>query len=160
MELMQLIFTSAVFAASFIPLYFAANIKSESQRIISLLLFIALLAFGIHSLLESFEVINYDMFVKLCLVISASGLMVAYSTMRTMDQLKSSRVLIGGMFGIAMIASFGVWMAGELLETTLFFEEQQHEIIDLISSIMAGFSIFIIVKFLWLRRIVFVESRM
>lgn len=158
MELMQFIFTSIVFAASFIPLYFAVNIKSESQRVISLLLFIALLAYGIHSLSESFEVINYDIFVKLCLVISASGLMVAYSIL----QLKSSRVLIGGIFGIAMMASFGVWIAGELLETTLFFaEEQQREIIDLISStVMAGFGVFIIVRFLWLRRIVYLEYKM
>jgi hypothetical protein len=109
MELMQFIFTSIVFAASFIPLYFAVYIKSEGQRIISSLLFTALL--GIHSLLESFEVINYDIFVKLCFIISAFGLMVAY----TILQIKSSHVLIGGMFGIAMVASFGVWMAGELL---------------------------------------------
>jgi len=158
MELMQLIFTSVVFAASFIPLYFAVNIKSESQRIMSSLLFIALLAYGIHSLLESFEVINYEIFVKLCFIISASGLVVAYSII----QLKNSRILIGGMFGIAMMASFGVWMAGDLLEATLFFaEREQHEIIDRISSgVMAGFGIFIIVRFLWLRRIVFVESRM
>ena len=61
-----------------------------------------------------------------------------------------------------MIASFGVWMAGELLEATYFVtEEQQREIIDLISSgAMAGFGIFIIVRFLWLRKFVFIESRM
>jgi hypothetical protein len=155
---MQFIFTSIVFAASFIPLYFAVYVKSESQRIISSLLFTALLAYGIHSLLESFGVINYDIFVKLCFIISAFGLMVAY----TIFQIKSSHVLIGGMFGIAMLASFGVWMVGELLEATLFVAEgQQHEIIDRISSgVMTGFSIFIIVRFLWLRRIVFVESRM
>ncbi len=158
MELMQFIFTSVVCSASIIPLYFAINIKSESQRIISLLLFTALLAYGIHSLLESFEVINYDIFVKLCFIISACGLIVAYSIF----QLKSSHVLIGGMFGIALVTSFGVWMVGELLEATLFTAEgEQHEIIDRISSsVMAGFGIFIIVRFLWLRRIVFVESKM
>jgi hypothetical protein len=32
--------------------------------------------------------------------------MVAYSIL----QIKSSHVLIGGIFGIAMMASFGVWM--------------------------------------------------
>jgi hypothetical protein len=154
--LMQLIFTSVVFAASIVPLYFAVNIRSESQKFISLFLFIALLAYGIHSLLESFEVINYDILVKLCFIISACGLIIAYSIL----QLKSSHVLIGGMFGIAMIISFGVWMVGELLEATLFVAEEQHEIIDQISSgVMAGFGIFIIVRFLWLRRIVFVESR-
>ena len=155
--LIQLIFTSVVFAASIVPLYFAVNIRSESQRIISLLLFIALISYGIHSLLESVEVINYDIFVKLCFIVSAFGLIIAYSIL----QLKSSHVLIGGMFGIVMIISFGVWMVGELLETTLFATEEQHEIIDQISSgVMAGFGIFIIVRFFWLRRIVYVESRM
>ena len=157
MYLMQLAFTSIVFAASIVPLYFAVNLRSESQRIISLFLFIALLAYGIHSLLESFEVINYDIFVKLCFIISACVLIIAYSIL----QLKSSHVLIGGMFGIAMIISFGVWMVGELLEATFFTTEEQHEIMDQISSgAMAGFSIFIIVRFLWLRRIVYVESKM
>ncbi len=158
MELVQLISLFIVFAASIIPLYFAVNTKTESQRILSSLLFIALLAYGIHSLLESFEVINYDMFAKLCFIVSASGLIIAYPFL----QLKSSHVLIGGLFGIVMITSFGVWMTGELLEATLFVAEgEQYEIIDLISSgVMAGFGIFIIVRFLWLRRVMFVESRM
>jgi hypothetical protein len=157
MELIQLIFLGVVFVASFIPLYFAINIKTESQRIMSSLLFIALLAYGIHSLLESFEVINYDMIAKLCFIISAFGLMIAYSFF----QLKSSHVLIGGMFGIAMMTSFGVWMIGELLEATLIVSGgEQHEIMDRISSVvMAGFAIFIIVRFLWLRRIMFIEPR-
>ena len=53
-------------------------------------------------------------------------------------------------------------MTGELLEATLFVTEGgEHEIIDRIGSeVMAGFGIFIIVRFLWLRRIVFIESRM
>jgi hypothetical protein len=157
MEPFQLIFPCIVFAASIIPLYFAIYIKTESQRILSSLLFTSLVAYGIHSLLESFEVINYDIFAKLCFVVSGFGLMVAYSFL----QLKNSHVLVGGIFGIAMIASFGVWMAGELLEATFFITEEQREIIDLISSgAMAGFGIFIIVRFLWLRRIVFIESRM
>lgn len=153
----QLIFSCIVFAAGIIPLYFAINIKTESQRILSLLLFTSLLAYGIHSLLEPFEIINYDAFAKLCFIVSAFGLMVAYSFL----QLKNSHVLVGGIFGIAMMVSFGVWMAGELLEVTLFVtEEEQQEIIDLISSgVMAGFGIFIIVRFLWLRRIIFIESR-
>jgi hypothetical protein len=157
LSLMQLIFTSVVFAASIVPLYFAVNIRSESQRIISLLLFIALLSFEIHSVLESFEIFNYDIFVKLCFLISACILITAYSIL----QLKSSHVLIGGMFGIAMITSFGVWMAGELLESTLFAAAAElHEDMDQIcSGVMAGFGIFIIVRFLWLRRIVYVESR-
>jgi hypothetical protein len=158
MEPIQLIFPCIVFAASIIPLYFALNIKTESQRILSSFLFASLLAYGIHSLLESFEVINYGIVAKLCFVVSGFGLMVAYSFL----QLKTSHVLVGGIFGIALIASFGVWMAGELLEATFFVtEEQPREIIDLISSgAMAGFGIFIIVRFFWLRKFVFIESRM
>jgi hypothetical protein len=57
-------------------------------------------------LLESFAVINYDMFTKLCFIVSAIGLMIAYFFL----QLRSSHVLIGGIFGIAMMISFGVWM--------------------------------------------------
>jgi hypothetical protein len=157
MGLIQLIFLTIVFAASSIPLYFVMNIKTESQRILSLLLFTALLTYGIHSMLESFEVIDYDIFAKVCFIVSAFGLMVAYSIL----QIKSSHVLIGGIFGIAMMVSFGIWMTGELLEATLFVSEgEEHEIIDHISSgVMAGFGIFIVVRFLWLRRIVFVESR-
>ena len=157
MELIQFIAPGVVFAASIIPLCFAIKIRNESQRILSALLFIALLAYGIHSLLESFEVLSYDIFVRLCFIVSASGLMVAYSFL----QLKSSHGLIGGIFGIAMMASFGVWMTGELLESTIFVVEgKQHEIVDLISSIvMGGFGIFIIVRFMWLRRIMFVESK-
>jgi hypothetical protein len=157
MELIHLVAPGVVFAASIIPLYFAVKIRNQSQRILSSLLFIALLAYGIHSLLESFEVLNYDMFVKLCFIVSAFGLMVAYSFL----QLKSSHGLIGGIFGIAMMASFGVWTAGELLEPTIIIAEGgQHEIVDLISSaVMTGFGIFIIVRFLWLRRIMFIESK-
>ena len=79
MELIQFIAPGVVFAASIIPLCFAIKIRNESQRILSALLFIALLAYGIHSLLESFEVLSYDIFVRLCFIVSASGLMVAYS---------------------------------------------------------------------------------
>ncbi|MGH9977726.1 MAG: hypothetical protein ACRD8Z_18110 [Nitrososphaeraceae archaeon] len=115
MDLVQLTSLVIVFAASIIPLYFLVNIKTESQRILSSLLFIALLANGIHSLLESFEVITYDMFAKLCFIVSAFGLMIAYSFL----QLRSSHVLIGGIFGIAMMTSFGVLTVGEILEATL-----------------------------------------
>jgi hypothetical protein len=146
MELIQLIAPGVVFAASIISLYFAVKTRNKGQRILSSLLFIALLAYGIHSLLESFEVINFDIFVKLCFIVSAFGLMVAYF----FSQLKSSNGLIRGIFGIVMMVSFGVWMVGELLESTIIVAEgEQHEIVDLISSVvMGGFGIFIIVRFL------------
>jgi hypothetical protein len=157
MEFIQLAFLVLVFAASIIPLYFAINIKTESQRILSILLFISLVAYGIHSLLELFEVINYDVFAKLCFIGSAIGVIVAYFLL----QLRSSHVLIGGIFGVVMMISFLVWMTIEFLEAILIVaEEEQYESLDLISAgVMGGFSIFIIIRFLWLKRIVFIESR-
>jgi hypothetical protein len=157
MEFIQPVFLILVFAASAIPLYFLINIKTKSQRILSILLFISLIAYGIHSLLESFEMINYNILAKLCFIISAIGVIVAYFFL----QLRSSHILIGGIFGVAMMTSFGVWMSGEFLEATLFVVGgEQHETIDLISSgVMGGFSIFIIVRFLWLRRMMIIESK-
>jgi hypothetical protein len=157
MEFIHLVFLALVFAASIIPLYLAINIRTESQRILSILLFISLVTYGIHSLLESFEVINYDIFAKLCFIVSAIGVIVAYFFL----QLKNSHVLIGGIFGVVMIISFLVWMTIEFLEATLIVaEDEQYEIMDLISSgVMGGFGIFIIARFMWLRKIMFIESR-
>jgi hypothetical protein len=157
MEFIQLVFLILVFAASSIPLYFAMNIKTESQRILSVLLFTSLIAYGIHLLLESFEVIKYDIFAKICFVVSAIGVMIAYFFL----QLRSSHVLIGGIFGVAMMVSFLAWMAGEFLETVLVISGgEKYEFIDLITSgVMGGFSIFIIVRFLWFRSTMLVESR-
>jgi hypothetical protein len=51
-------------------------------------------------------------------------------------------------------------MVGELLEAIFIVTGEQHETIDLTSSgMMTGFDVFIIVRFLWLRSIVFVESQ-
>lgn len=165
-ELIQVISACVAFAASSIPLYLAAKVKHESQRILSSLLFVALLAYGFHSILESFEIINYDLFAKVCFIISAFGLMISYS----LFQLKRSHALIGGIFGIAMMASFAVWMAGELLEaiiteTTTKEEEEQHNpqgiIIDIISSfVMSGFGVFLIVRFFWLRKLATLEAEL
>ena len=177
MELIQVISAGVAFAASCIPLYFAIKVKHESQRILSSLLFVALLAYGFHSMLESFEIINYDFFAKVCFIISAFGLMVSYSIF----QLKRSHVLIGGIFGIAMMASFAVWMAGELFEAIVITtttttttkeqveegeegEEQRHrpdEIIDSISSlVMSGFGVFLIFRFFWLRKGATLEAKL
>ena len=163
MELIQVISAGVAFAASSIPLYFAIKVKHESQRILSSLLFVALLAYGFHSILESFEIINYDLFAKVCFIISAFGLMVSYS----LFQLKRSHALIGGIFGIAMMASFAVWMAGELFEAIVtpttkevgqgvreeHLQHHPHETIDSISSlVMSGFGVFLIFRFFWLRK--------
>jgi hypothetical protein len=92
--------------------------------------------------------------------------MVSYSIF----QLKRSHALIGGIFGVAMMASFTVWMVGELLEaiiteTTTKEEEEQHNpqgiIIDIISSfVMSGFGVFLIVRFFWLRKLATLEAEL
>jgi hypothetical protein len=172
MELIQVISAGVAFAASSIPLYFAVKVKHESQIILSSLLFVALLAYGFHSMLESFEIINYDLFAKVCFIISAFGLIVSYSIF----QLKRSHAFIGGIFGVAMMASFAVWMAGELFEAIVTAttkeeieveeeQERQHRphetIIDSISSlVMLGFGVFLIVRFFWLRKAATVGAKL
>jgi hypothetical protein len=161
--LIQIISVLIVLAASSIPIHFALKIKTERQRILSSLLFAALVAYSIHSLLESFELVNYQVFTKLCFILSAFGLMAAYS----FYQFRTNHALIGGTFGIAMIAAFGMWMVGELVEaititTTPATEDKVYGIktIDIISSIVvAGFGIFVIGRFFWLRSILPFEPK-
>jgi hypothetical protein len=149
-----------VFAASSIPIHFTLKIKTERQRILSSLLFAALIAYSIHSLLESFELVNYQLFTRLCFIVSAFGLMAAYS----FYQFRSNHALIGGIFGIAMIAAFGMWMVGELIEaiaiTPIEDEEYGVKSIDSISSIvMAGFGTFLIARFFWLKSVMPIEPK-
>lgn len=160
---LQIISVIIVLAASSIPIHFALKIKTERQRILSSFLFAALIAYSIHSLLESFELVNYQVFTKLCFILSAFGLMAAYS----FYQFRTNHALIGGIFGIAMIAAFGMWMVGELVEaiiitTTSATEDGEYGIktIDSVSStVMAGFGIFLIVRFFWLRSVMPIEPK-
>jgi hypothetical protein len=101
-------------------------------------------------------------FTKLCFIVSAFGLMAAYS----FYQVRTNHALIGGIFGIAMIAAFGMWMVGELVEaitiTPPATEDGEYSIktIDSISSIvMAGFGIFLIARFFWLRSVMPIEPK-
>lgn len=158
--LIQIISVLIVLAASSIPIHFALKIKTERQRVLSLLLFAALIAYSIHSLLESFELVNYQVFTKLCFIVSAFGLMAAYS----FYQVRTNHVLIGGIFGIAMIAAFGMWMVGELVEAIAITPTEDGEYgiktIDNISSIvMAGFGIFLIARLFWLRSVMPIEPK-
>jgi hypothetical protein len=164
--LIQIISVIIVLTASSIPIHFALKIKTERQRILSLLLFAALIAYSIHTLLESFELVNYQVFTKLCFIVSAFGLMAAYS----FYQFRTNHALIGGIFGIAMIGAFGMWMVGELVEaiiisttplaTTIEHEEYGIKAIDSISSIvMAGFGIFLITRFFWLKNVMPIEPK-
>ncbi len=81
-----------------------------------------------------------------------------------------------------MMASFAVWMAGELFEAIVITttttttttkeqveegeegEEQRHrhdEIIDSISSlVMSGFGVFLIFRFFWLRKAATLEAKL
>jgi phosphate/sulfate permease len=149
-----------VLAASSIPIHFALKIKTERQRILSSLLFAALIAYSIHSLLESFELVNYQVFTRLCFIISAFGLMAAYS----FYQVRTNHALIGGIFGIAMTAAFVTWMVGELFEAIAITPTEDGEYgiksIDSISSIvMAAFGIFLIARFFWLRSVMPIEPK-
>jgi hypothetical protein len=159
--LIQIISVIIVLAASSIPIHFALKIKTERQRILSSFLFAALIAYSIHSLLESFELVNYQVFTKLCFILSAFGLMAAYS----FYQFRTNHALIGGIFGIAMIAAFGMWMVGELVEAiiiTTTTEDGEYGIktIDSISStVMVGFGIFLIARFFWLRSVMPIEPK-
>jgi hypothetical protein len=158
--LIQIMSVFIVLVASSIPIHFVLKIKTERQRILSSFLFVALIAYCIHSLLESFELVNYQVFTRLCFIISAFGLMAAYS----LYQFRTNHLLIGGIFGIAMIAAFGMWMVGELVEAIAITPTEDGEYgiktIDSISSIvMAGFGIFLIVRFFWLRTVMPIEPK-
>lgn len=151
----QIISTCIVLASSLVPLYFMLGVRAERQRPLSLILFIVLQTYVIHSLIEVFALadIGYQVFAKLCFVVSTVGLMVSYSFF----QVKTKHTLIGGIFGLAMMATFAIWMAGELAESMLAFE---YEIIEYINSfVMASFGIFIVARFLWLRKAVLLQAR-
>jgi hypothetical protein len=157
METSLIQITSACIAlvSSLIPLYFMLGVKAERQRLLSLILFVVLQAYVVHSLIEVFGLVasSYQVFAKVCFVVSTFGLMASYSFF----QVKTKHTLIGGIFGLAMMLTFGIWMVGELAEATAMFDI---EIIESISSVvMAGFAIFIIARLFWLRKIVLVEAR-
>jgi hypothetical protein len=81
--------------------------------------------------------------------------MAAYSFL----QFRANHVLIGGLFGIAIIASFGTWMVGELIESFVVTEENVENVEYINSSVMAGFSIFLIARFFWLRNVMPIEPK-
>ena len=158
--MLQIMSVLIVLTASSIPIHFTLKIKTERQRILSSLLFAALIAYSIHSLLESFELVNYQLFTKLCFIVSAFGLMAAYS----FYQFRTNHALIGGIFGIAMMAAFGMWMVGELIEAIAITPNEEREYgvksIDNISSIvMAGFGIFLIARSFWLKSVMPIEPK-
>jgi hypothetical protein len=155
MEIIQIISASLILAASVIPLYFVLMIRTKKQKILSSFLIIALLTYGIHTILESVEVIDYSLFTKICLFASVFGLIVSYSFF----QIRHSNVIIGGLFGLAMMISFGIWMIGELFEAVVEEEEFTESVEYISHGVMTGFGIFLIIRFFWIRNIIHIESK-
>jgi len=154
-SLIQIISASVALAASLIPIHFILKIRTERQRILSTILFTVLVAYAVHTFLEASGVLNYTLFTRFCFIISAFGLMAAYSFL----QFRVNHVLIGGLFGIAIIASFGTWMVGELVESFAITEENVEFVEYINSSVMAGFSIFLMARFFWLRSVMSIEPK-
>ena len=162
-SLIQIFSVLIVLAASSIPIHFAIKIKSERQRILSSFLFAALIAYSIHTLLESFELVNYQVFTRLCFIVAAFGLMTAYS----LYQFRTNHALIGGLFGIAMIVAFGMWMGGELVEAITINAARATEDVEngitamdsITSIVMAAFGIFLIARFIWLKSLMPIEPK-
>src|SRR5205085_11701757 len=121
-------------------------------------LLIVLAAYSVHSLIEAFQLLgsNYQLFAKSYFIVSAFGLMLSYS----FYQMKVKHAVIGGIYGIAMVASFGTWMIGEVFESIVYMNANSIEIIENISSVvMASFGIFLIGRYLWLRSAVTIPSK-
>lgn len=158
MEINLIQITSAfiVLLSSSVPFYFAMKVKDGRQRILSSLLLAALIAYSIHSLFEAFGFDNHQVFTKICFVVAAFGLMASY----IFFQIRKNHVIIGGIFGMVMMASFGTWFVGEIFNSFFVTGVENNEIIKYINSIvMTGFGIFLIARFLWLRSITPIDSK-
>jgi hypothetical protein len=113
-----------------------------------------LLTYGIHTVLESVEIIDYSLFTKICLIVSAFGLIISYSFF----QIRDSNTIIGGIFGLAMMISFGIWMTGELFEAIVEGYEFTEDVEYISHGVMTGFGIFLIMRFFWIRNTIHIES--
>jgi hypothetical protein len=144
MEIIQLVSALVVFAASLIPFYFLLKIKSKKQLVLSSFLGTVLLVFGIHSIIETTHLIEYDILLKVCFIISLSCLIAVYFVFRTKKPQS-----FNGIFGIAMLIVFGFWVTTEIMEYYIIHKET----IDTMNSfVMIGFSAFIIARFFWFRK--------
>jgi hypothetical protein len=144
-----MISASAAVVASSVPLNFILKVKADRQRILSAILFTALIAYASHTYLESSGLLNYQLLTRICFVVSALGLVAAYS----FYQIRSNHPVIAGAFGAAMVSSFAIWMVAELIEpaTTSVIQAQTLEFAG--SSAMAGLAVFVLARFFWLRSI-------
>ncbi len=155
-NLVQITSACIVLVSTLIPLNFMIGVKARRQRVLSSILLIVLAAYSTHSLLEVFALLgaDYQVFTKLCFVISAFGLIASYS----FYQMKGNHTLIGGIYGISMIAAFGTWITVELFEAASVISGESIEMAENISSIvMAVFALFLIGRYFWLRSILPIE---
>jgi len=101
------------------------------------------------------EIIDYSVFTKICLIASVFGLIISYSFF----QIRHNNIIIGGIFGLAMMISFGIWMIGELLESVAEGEESTESVEYISHGVMTGFGIFLVIRFLWIRNTIQIESK-
>jgi hypothetical protein len=149
-NLIQITSACIVLASSLVPLNFMLGVKSHTERFLSTILFVVLLAYVTHSLMEAFDLvaIGYQAFAKICFVTAALGLVASY----LVCQVKARHMLVGGLFGVAMLAAFGAWMAVEVIETSGLLVAQRLESVESLGSVfMAGFGVFLVARFFWLR---------
>jgi hypothetical protein len=155
-NIVQIISASIAAAASIVPIYFVVNVRAGRQRILSVILFGALFTYSAHALLEASNFDVYQLFARVCFVISAFGIIAAYF----FYQMRSNHMLIGGAFGAVMIASFGAWMAAEFTESIINLGDTQRGYIEMAGSVaMASFAVFVLARFLWLRSITPISAR-
>jgi hypothetical protein len=153
MESIQIISVATVFLASIIPIYFAIKVRTNNHiLLLSTLLSLALLAYGIHGIVESLES-NYGLIFEICFLVGVLGTIISYAIFQ-----KSKSHGLGGAFGLAMLSVFGIWLIGEVMET---FLPVFNTIAVYLSSItMIGFGIFVFVRFFRLRQALELEYRM
>ena len=158
MEVNVIQITSAciVLASSLVPLNFMLGVKSDRQRFLSIILFVVLQAYVVHSLLEAFDLVGmgYQVLAKLCFVGAAFCLMGSY----IVYQARAKHSVIGGLFGVAMLVSIGAWMTVEMVESTGLIVGERMEIVENIGAIfMGGFGVFLVARYFWLKHSVLLE---
>lgn len=74
-------------------------------------------------------------------------------------QIRHSNAIIGGLFGLAMMISFGIWMISELFEAIAEEEEFTESVKYISHGVMTGFGIFLIIRFFCIRNTTHIESK-
>ena len=151
MEPVQIASALVAFAASSVPFYFLLKIKSKKQVILSSFLAATLVVFGIHAIIETLEMLEDDIILQICFVVSLSCLIAIYYVFKTRKPYS-----FNGAFGVVMIIVFGIWATTEILENYIPSKESLDA---LNSAVMIGFGIFVIARFLWSRKAILYETR-